>query len=169
MEDKSISFPISEDMSPELYAKVTTLEAMALDGIKHMEKSYYTGLPPLCQEMIVKHGEDLMQVLRPNYKTSPYGEQTIWLKGNLATMKVLDANNQFIDISKLGPGQYRFIIRANLMYFGPHKDDNQVCSIQLRISELQYTPREVDVKWPSFLSNPPAPPASPADVPPTVA
>lgn len=35
---------------------------------------------------------------------------------------------------------YQFVIRANMIYVGEHKQDYHVGNLQLRITQLRYTP-----------------------------
>ena len=40
----------------------------------------------------------------------------------------------------LGQGQYQFVIRANLVYFGKHMDGTCIANLQLRISQIRFKP-----------------------------
>mgnify|MGYP001032164672 CR=1 FL=1 len=131
--ESSITFPITKEQCQSLYANVTLLEGMLIDTIKSMELKYYAELPYQCQKVLSDYPQSKDQMVRPNYFSD-----TIYLKGNLSNMKFLDFQGYQIDSLSLGPGQYKFVIRANMAYFGPHKNAMHIANLQLRISEVHY-------------------------------
>lgn len=132
---ENITFIIKREMSQALYDEVLKLESCLVNTIKNIDNKYFVNFPFHCQQMLSQHSlnDDL---LRPNY----YSSGLMYLKGNFNNIKIMSGNEQ-IHKSKLGPGKYQFIIRANLAYIGPHKEPKQIANLQLRISEIHFTPK----------------------------
>ena len=66
----------------------------------------------------------------------------MYLKGNVPALKIVDWAGNPLASSQLDQGQYKFGIKANLLYFGNHVDEKCMVSIQLRISQIAFRPLE---------------------------
>ena len=137
-----IMFSIKQSEYPQLYERVAYLENAIELYIQNMSDEQYNALPPIC-----KFHFDMTQNIvdanrvRPNYwKHKTDDDSVMYLKGNVQNIRFYDWSGAKISPDMLGQGQYQFVIRANLVYFGKHMDDTCIANLQLRISQIRYKP-----------------------------
>lgn len=139
--DYSITCRINRLLSETLYQSVQQLESEIVLALKEMNEAMYSTLPFECQKQLADHPRDMYpQLMRSNY-VDQGGYPTMFLKGNFRNMKLFSLHdNRVLSPQELTTGNYRFKIRANLIYFGKHKKPYQIVNLQLRISEIYFQP-----------------------------
>ena len=141
-DNNSIIFPITKSQCQTLYANVIQLETMLAEAISTLDMKDYYGLSYHCYKVLSDYPQSNDQIVCSNYDND-----TINLKGTLETIQFRDFAGNHIDYKSLGTGLYKFIISANLAYFGPHhKNLMQITSLQLRISEVHFRPADTSKK-----------------------
>ena len=124
-----------------LHETISTLEAAIVQAVHDMPNHLFEVLPEYPKQILKSEGVK-SKCLRPNYYGKQPAKRTMYLKGNLASMKVYNGNGTCkIETSTLGEGLYRFNISADTVYFGPHMNPKQVFNLNLRITELFYSPQ----------------------------
>lgn len=149
--DKGIVFKIkaSADMALKMYVDGLEKEADAL--IKNLDEKQVQELPEDCR---IIHSTKIEQQdwisIRPNYY---YGE-IMFLKGNYKSLSIHDLHKpqQILSPNGLGYGFYKFKISTDTLYIGQHENKNFIANVQLRITEIHYSPFSPDTVTPSPLS-----------------
>jgi len=138
-DDNTITFTITEAMCKKLFIDVINLETQLVKTIQCMEPVHFDNLPLHCSSVIKENYNNCNAVIRPNY--FKLNENTMFLKGNFVNMKMFDwSGKKELMKKQLGPGEYKFWIRASMVYIGPHKNPLHIANLQLRICELCYRP-----------------------------
>ena len=141
-DDECIKFVIPKRQDEKLYENINKLEQHLNELFKDKLNTEYIDLfPEDIKHMYIKNisREDWVPV-RPNYK---YNDTILFLKGNWKSMNIFNYQGIPISQQELGPGIYKFKIRANLVYIGQHNgiqscDKDYVCNVQLRVTEIWY-------------------------------
>ena len=134
------TFKIPKSLCYQLYEEIQNVEAEVEKIVKTLDDAQLTKLAPKVQQYIkARRSDPNWKLLRPNYFNT--GEdKTLYLKGNKYGASIYDMDtHNFLLLSELGPGYYQFTIRACMVYMGPHKWDNHIASLQLRIQSLSYS------------------------------
>ena len=134
---KQNCFFIQRSCSESLYQEVQALEMAAHELIKGLSKEEQDTLPRGIKKKLELKPLDTEQreIIRPNYNQY----DTLFLKFNEFSLEMYTWEGERIkDISQLGHGEYQFIIRANLLYFGPHGERDAIANLQLRVAKLRY-------------------------------
>lgn len=149
---KKLIFPINNIEEPHLFNFVTGLEKSVDHALRNLKNpDLEKQVPKLMLQLKNKCVDKDSIILRPNYsETNPV--YTCFFKGNPNAISMYTWEGKPIDDPKeLGAGEYQFIVRANLLYFGPHTSCNAIANLQVRISSLRYRPielkKEVPLQW----------------------
>lgn len=147
--DYTITCRINRPVSETLYQAVQQLESELVLALKEMNDAMYVTLPFECQKQLAEYPREMYpHLLRSNYLNQT-GYPTMFLKGNFKNMKIFSMNdNRVLQPQELTTGNYRFMIRSNLVYFGKHTKPNQIANLQLRISEIYFQPVMPEVTQP---------------------
>ena len=135
--DSTVTFHIQSIQSDVLYKMVTELESRLAVLLSNLTADDIAKLPSPCQDVFHTDAK-CKDMIRPNY----FGEHnpTMYLKGNLGVIKIVDNNGQPLSSNQLGDGDYKFEISAHKIYCGPHVLKDNMSSIQLRIKHIMYRP-----------------------------
>ena len=139
---KQKCFYITRDHSEALYQGIKALEEAATELIKGFSKDELVSLPDTVKQKLTKKPLDTdWEIIRPNYNEN----NIMYLKFNEPTLEMYTWEGERIkDVCQLEGGDYQFIIRANLLYFGNHGARDAIANLQLRVVKLRY--RKTDKK-----------------------
>lgn len=139
----TITFKVPKSLSEKLYSEIVAMENRAANTLRQLTDVQLNQLPEKISTQIrTRRNDPNWQCLRPNYFSQ--GEQmsdpTFYLKGNIYGISVFDFAGNYLPVQYLNEGMYQFVIRANMIYIGEHKNDYHVGNLQLRITQVRYTP-----------------------------
>lgn len=135
----SVTFEIKRSMDEALYKKIAAFECRVAKTLKTLKPELLSELSAECQKVLSGDCKNLQYNVRSNYYGFQ-GDPKMYLKGNWSTTTIVNFNNEPITADVLAAGTYQFVIRANMVYIGSHKNPDHIANLQLRIKEIRYDP-----------------------------
>lgn len=140
---KKLVFPINNVEEPHLFKFVRNIEKSVDGALRNMKNAdLEKQIPKVMNLLKEKVQNPSSTILRPNYSemNSVY---TCFFKGNANNTSLYTWDGVPIESpDELGVGDYQFIVRCNLVYFGPHLSCNAVANVQARVVAVRYRPTE---------------------------
>jgi hypothetical protein len=131
-------FCISEDSCPELYRRTLEMEQQLAESIPKLPYEIWTEIPQDVQRALGDN--EVAKHIRPNYySNADQSSPKIFLKGTLKNLKIY-RDDQLVTANDLDDGYYDFIISADTLYCGPHKEVVHKANLMLRIVQLNFHP-----------------------------
>lgn len=132
-----LTFKVSRADDPILYKKVCELEDEVTTLLKNLPNEFAVQLPVSFQQAL-KNADHPRHLVRSNYYyTAQNNEPLMYLKGNVANLPIHNGKKE-VSSSDLVAGNYRFKIRASVIYCGNHKNPAHMFNLQLRICDIKY-------------------------------
>lgn len=135
----TVTFELSRSRDEVLFKKVVGMEDRIAKTLKTLDPEIVTKLSTDCQKILSSGSKNFIYNIRSNFYGFQ-GDPIMYLKGNWKTIKLVNFKNETIQREELGNGNYQFIIRANMIYLGPHKKPEHIANLQLRITEIRFEP-----------------------------
>ena len=141
---KKLSFPISSENDAALFEVIQCLENNTDAALRKITPKHTLNKEaPVTFATVKRYIKDKPNcfTLRPNYtKNETNNEVTGWFKGSDKTELYTWDGTPINSADELGSGEYQFIIKASLVYFGPHNSCGAIANLQARIVALRYNP-----------------------------
>ncbi len=146
---KELVFPVAQQDEPELHQFVSSLENDVISELQELSSSHMMALKEKCpgfygdvQDRVNRRVS--APLLKPFYRESKDepGKKIAFLKA-IPDVDMYYWNGDVItDANLLGAGDYQFVIKYALLYFGAHPSNGAICSLQGRIISLRFNPIE---------------------------
>lgn len=135
-EKDHLKIPMNKTQSEKLYSDIYEAENQLVMTLRNIPNEIFTGLPEDAQKAMFAN--DMKDCVRCNYSQTENGEFVLFLKGKPNQM-VITQNGKPFPIGRLTAGYYKFWIKADTIYCGPHKYPSHVASLMLRISKIEFS------------------------------
>lgn len=140
---KKLSFPVRKEDNTLVYEIINSLENQLDASLRKLTPKHALNRDaPNTYATLLKYRKENPNTsfLRPNYQNNDSGEVTAWFKGSDKTEIYTWDGTPIASADQLGTGDYQFIIKTSLVYFGAHTSCGAIANLQARIVGLRYRP-----------------------------